>query len=142
MATSNTTRAATATVIGSQENDQLTGAISSSNIGKARGLHVRCATCGTVIRRKCTGQRFCSQACRQAAFRRRTAKNNGNGVTQKRRLYPPTASRHRTAVFANGNNGKFLAPTYCFVSPTARLSDVEIAALGGFVVVKLARARP
>jgi hypothetical protein len=87
-----------------------------------------------------TGQRFCSHACRQAALRWRKAKKSGAGVTPKRRLYPATGKRHENAEFANGNSNKFSPPIYYFVRAGASLSDVEIAALGGFLV-KLTEVR-
>ena len=59
-------------------------------------------------------------------------------VTHKARLYPPTGTRYGTTEKPNDDRGLETAPTYYFYNAgygTAGkpLSDVEAAALGGYV---------
>jgi len=108
---------------------------------------ITCKVCQLEVRRKVPGQRFCTAKCRQAHFRQRTAKKRADGVTHKRRLYGGTATRYESAEKTNENRGDFEPPTYCFYNigyGTANkpLSNVEIAALGGYVANIRAKPRP
>src|SRR5262249_35168394 len=106
-----------------------------------------CKTCGTVIPMPRIGQRYCSQNCKQAAYRNRSKR--AVAVTRKRRLYPTTGCRNENTEFPHGNQRSFLPPTYCFAAPRSMppkskgmmppgppppLSWIEIAVLGGHVV--------
>ena len=109
---------------------------------------VNCKTCGAAIPMARNGQRYCSEAHRQQAYRKR--QKPAVAVTQKRRLYPPTRCRNESAEIAQSNQGAKSPPTYYSVeardmppkaqkgmlpqSPPPPLSAVEIAALGGYVV--------
>lgn len=99
---------------------------------------ITCKICQREVREKVRGQSYCSDRCRQAGFRRRTAKKLNNGVTHKHRLYPPTGTRYEATEKSKEDNGLEKPPTYYFYnagygSAGKPLSDVEIAALGGYV---------
>lgn len=108
---------------------------------------ITCKVCQLEVRRKVRGQRFCTAKCRQAHFRQRTAKKRSDGVTHKSRLYPPTGTRYENAEKTNENWENFEPPTYYFYNVgygtgNKPPSDVEIAALGGYVANIRAKPRP
>jgi hypothetical protein len=94
-----------------------------------------CRICEAPIPLPRPGQRFCSPICRQAGFRRKTAKKQGVPLRHKAGVHRDTGRRYETDENALYFNGDFGPPTYYYtVAGTKPLSDVEIAALGGFVV--------
>ena len=106
-----------------------------------------CETCGLDIRQKRLAQRYCSDNCRVTAYQRRTAKKEGRSVKQRKRLYGDRENRKESFEKDNRTNGIFSPPTYYFLLcgddgeslAHKPLSDVEIAALGGFVAKKRMR---
>ena len=78
----------------------------------------KCRSCGCTFTAARAGQLFCTVRCRVTAHRHREA------GTER-----PTAPKRGRVDRETGCNAKFV-----FVRPEARLSEVEIAALGGLVV--------
>jgi hypothetical protein len=99
---------------------------------------MNCKICAVPIPMKRPGQRFCSVKCRNTGFRRKSAKKQG--MASRVTLHPTGVPDGVTETGKKPlyNNGDFGPPTYYYtVAGTNPLSEVEIAALGGFVVSML-----